>query len=86
LIIAIAEYFLPVSQNLDFNESEVSEISDERLNFFYQEFLFKEGLGPTGEEAWNTLFDDDNYSRDIASERLSFLFNAMLQTPEYQLM
>jgi len=86
LIVAIAEYFLPVSQNLDFNESEVSEISDERLNFFYQEFLFKEGLGPTGEEAWNTLFDDDNYSRDIASERLSFLFNAMLQTPEYQLM
>ena len=45
----------------------------------------KEGLGDTGEEAWDQIWDSD-YDADIVSERLAFLLNAMLQTPEYQLM
>lgn len=85
LITTLISYFFPVSDNLDFEENENGDITDERLNYFLQEFLFKEGLGDTGEEAWTALWDEVNPGAR-ASERLSFLFNALLQSPEYQLM
>ncbi|MBV6645608.1 MAG: DUF1800 family protein [Cyclobacteriaceae bacterium] len=85
LITELISYFFPVADDLDFN-NPTGEITPERLNFFYQEFLLQEGLGDVGEEAWDQLWDGANFNADIASERLSFLFNALLQTPEYQLM
>ncbi len=86
LIKELARYFQPVSENLSFEiMGSESEITPERLNFYLQEFLFKEGLAESGEEAWDAIWDT-NYDADIVSERLAFLLNAMLQTPEYQLM
>ena len=77
--------FLPVTDNLSFDEGSDGEISIQRLNFFYQEFMFKEGLGDPGEDAWISLWEDD-FNANIAAERLTFLFNEILQSPEYQLM
>lgn len=57
----------------------------ERLNFFYGEFMEREGIGEPGEAAWIDLWDN-NFNPNIAAERLSFLFNAIMQSPEYQLM
>ncbi|MGB3469144.1 MAG: DUF1800 family protein, partial [Cyclobacteriaceae bacterium] len=86
LIPEIARYFLPVSDGLTFETGDTSgEITPERLNFYLQEFLFREGLAEPGEAAWDAIWDN-NYDADIVSERLAFLLNAMLQTPEYQLM
>ncbi|MEL6556636.1 MAG: DUF1800 family protein [Bacteroidota bacterium] len=86
LIAEVARYMLPVSDNLSFDTAaDTGEITPERLNFYLQEFLFREGLGETGEAAWDAIWDS-NYDADIVSERLAFLLNAMLQTPEYQLM
>lgn len=86
LIPELARYLLPVSDDLSFDlGSNTGEITPERLNFYFQEFLFREGLAETGEAAWDAIWDN-NYDADIVSERLAFLLNAMLQTPEYQLM
>ncbi len=84
-IIEVATLFLPVSENIDFSDNSLGELTSERLNFFYQEFLFKEGLGDPGEEPWTDLWEN-NFNENIAAERLTFLFNAILQSPEYQLM
>ena len=86
LITEVARFLLPVSNNLSFDLSDSNgELTPERLNFYLQEFVEKEGLGETGEAAWDALWDSD-YDADIVSERLAFLLNAMLQSPEYQLM
>jgi len=86
LIPELSRILLPVSDDLSFELGTTSgEITPERLNFYFQEFLFREGLAETGEAAWDAIWDN-NYDADIVSERLAFLLNAMLQTPEYQLM
>ncbi len=86
LITELASYMMPVSDGLSFDEmSNTGEITPQRLNFYLQEFLFREGLGDPGEDAWTNMWPD-NVNSDIVAERLAFLLNAMLQTPEYQLM
>lgn len=86
LITELASYLLPVSDDLSFDELDTSgEITPQRLNFYLQEFLFREGLGDPGEDAWTNMWPD-NVNGDIVAERLAFLVNSMLQTPEYQLM
>jgi len=58
LITELIRFLQPVSDNLSFEEDAVGgEVTPERLNFYLQEFLFKEGLGDTGEEAWDALWD-----------------------------
>lgn len=85
LITTLISYFFPLSDNLEFVEDSNGDITNERLSYFLQEFLFKEGLSDTGEDAWTALWEEDNPGAR-ASERLSFLFNALLQSPEFQLM
>ena len=86
LVTEIVSYFLPVSDDLSYDEgSTAGEITPQRLTFYLQEFLEKEGLGTPGEAAWTNMFPD-NVNRDFVAERISFLLNAVLQTPEYQLM
>ncbi|MCG8450249.1 MAG: hypothetical protein MI725_11825, partial [Pirellulales bacterium] len=81
----IVSLLLPVSDNISFTDDSTAEMTIERLNFFYQEFMFKEGIGEPGEEAWIDLWEN-NFNPNIAAERLTFLFNAIMQSPEYQLM
>ncbi|MFY0689725.1 MAG: DUF1800 family protein [Cyclobacteriaceae bacterium] len=85
-ILEVITYLLPVYDEADFTETDNGELTNSRLNYFRQQFLEQEGLGATGAQAWNDLWDDANFNNAIAGERLSFLFNAILQTPEFQLM
>jgi uncharacterized protein (DUF1800 family) len=79
LILEIAKYLFPVSDGLTFNDpgAAVSPLTPPRLNFFLERFLqdFDEAYWT---ERWNENAGD-------LREQLEFLFNAMLQTPEYQL-
>lgn len=82
LVIALAEYFLPMAEELSF-ESETSELTVRRLNFFKEKLLFDGNPDPEAywTERWTLQIDREDVSR-----QLNDLFNAMLQSPEYQLM
>lgn len=79
LIIQMARTFLPVADNLTFDEDadDSSGLTARRLNYFKERFLqeFDEAYWTT---RWNAGAGD-------LREQLTFLFNAMLQSPEYQL-
>lgn len=79
LVIALANYFFPVADNLNFDEAadDTSGLTARRLNYFLQRFLqqFDEAYWTN---RWNIRAADLRLQLDI-------LFNAMLQSPEYQL-
>lgn len=79
LIIELARYLLPHSDNLTFDENadDTSSLTAERLNYFKERFLQQ-----FDEAYWTTRWDQS--AQDLR-EQLEFLFNAMLQSPEYQL-
>ncbi|WP_420317696.1 DUF1800 domain-containing protein [Ekhidna sp.] len=85
LIIAIAEYFLPTTENLSFDTPDVGELTVERLNYFLSAFLFSPQIDPDPEASW-TFRWDNGIDMDTVRNQLTGLFNAMLQSPEYQLM
>ena len=82
LVIALAEYFLPMSEELSF-EAETSELTARRLNFFKEKLLFDGNPDPEAywTERWTLQIDREDVSRQLFD-----LLNAMLQSPEYQLM
>lgn len=88
LIIAMAPYLYPFADNLDF-DADGGDLTKERLRYFLQAFLQFGDYDNTAEvndanAAWADLYgDDSNYLE--AGEYVKRLFNAMLQTPEYQL-
>ncbi len=84
LIIAVAEYFLPSADNLDFN-SDTGELTSDRLNYFLTVFLFSPQIDSEPESAWTNRWNN-NLDPETVANQLTNLFNAMLQTPEYQLM
>lgn len=79
LIMAIAQVLLPVADNLTFDDlaDNTSGLTAQRLNYFKERFLqeFDEAYWT---DRWNSAAGD-------LREQLEFLFNAMLQSPEYQL-
>ena len=79
LIIALAQTLLPMAENLTFDEDadDNSALTARRLNYFKERFLqqFDEAYWT---DRWN------NGAGDLR-DQLEFLFNAMLQSPEYQL-
>ena len=81
-VIAIAEYFLPVSDDLSFTV-EGGELTIERLSYFRQQILFEGNADP--EAYWSERWTNGTSREDI-SQLLLQLINAMLQSPEYQLM
>lgn len=85
LIIAIAERFLPISENLSFDESSTGELTIERLNYFLTVFLFSPQIDTDPEASW-TFRWDNGVDDEVVTNQLVNLFNSMLQTPEYQLM
>ena len=82
LIIALAEYFLPASENLSF-DNDTSELTVRRLNFFKSRMLFDGSADP--EAYWTENWNANTSVADL-SRLLSNTINAMLQSPEYQLM
>jgi uncharacterized protein (DUF1800 family) len=84
LIRTLADYLLPFSKNLTFEDSDDdvnSSLSSQRLNWF----LAKMFDGILSEAEWADYWNNrpDEYA-DIR-RALQNLLNAMLQTPEYQL-
>jgi len=85
LIIDLASYFLPYGDNLSFEPSETSELTNQRLNYFLEAFLYSPQIDDDPEAGWTERWTNE---RDLETVRnqLANLLNAMLQTPEYQLM
>jgi uncharacterized protein (DUF1800 family) len=78
LVLAIALYHFPVTDNLTFDEaSTLSPLTHRRLKYFLDRFL-----QDFTEEYWTTRWNEG--AADLR-DQLEFLFNAMLQSPEYQL-
>ncbi len=79
LVIELAKYLLPLSDNLTFDENadDTSSLTAQRLNYFKERFLQQ-----FDEAYWTTRWQQ---SAPDLREQLEFLFNAMLQSPEHQL-
>ena len=86
LIIALAEYLLPVSDNLTFSDNDgTAEITGERLRYFRHAFLFDPQIDADPLSAW-TFRWNNLVEVEVVRNQLKNLMNAMLQSPEYQLM
>jgi uncharacterized protein (DUF1800 family) len=79
LIIELSKYFLPVTDNLTFDDAsdDAATLTAQRLNYFKERFLQQ-----FDESYWTTRWTE---GADDLHDQLEFLFNAMLQSPEYQL-
>lgn len=79
LVIELAKYLLPVTDNLTFDDAadDSSGLTAKRINYFKERFL------QTFDEAyWTTRWNEG--AGDLR-DQLEFLFNALMQSPEYQL-
>ncbi len=84
LIIELAKYLLPVNENLTFTvgADTNSGLTAARMNYFLSAFLGMIDANP--EAAWTTRWNT-NSDPDTVEMQLKNLFNAMMQSPEYQL-
>lgn len=87
LIIAYIQYLFPVHFDLtyDTDADDNSGLTAERMNYFLQAFLYEPQLDADPEGEWTNRWND-NYEMDVVEGQLLKLANALLQTPEYQLM
>jgi len=86
LIIELARYLLPVSNNLTFDSAadDTATITAERLNYFLVSFLENPKIDDDPEGAW-TIRWTNGFDPETVKRQLENLINAMLQSPEYQL-
>jgi uncharacterized protein (DUF1800 family) len=88
LIKELAQYILPVSDNLTFQvipdtADDTATLTAIRLNYFKKRFLQDlRGGSLTPEDYWTKRWTE---KADDLNFQLEFLFNAMMQSPEYQL-
>lgn len=87
LIIAYIKYLFPVHFNLTYDNAadDNAGLTAERLNYFLQAFLYEPQLDADPEGEWTNRWNA-NYEMDVVYGQLLKLANALLQTPEYQLM
>ena len=87
LIKAYITDLFPVHFNLTFDpdNDDTSGITAERLSYFLKAFLFEPQIDTDPEAAWTTRWTN-NFDPDVVEGQLLKLMNALLQTPEYQLM
>ena len=79
LVIMLANYLLPVTDNLTYDDAadDTSGLTARRVTYFKERFL------QTFDEAyWTTRWNEG--AGDLG-DQLEFLFNALMQSPEYQL-
>lgn len=86
LIIELAKYLLPLSDNLTFDAAadDAAGLTAERLNYFLSAFLKNPEIDANPEAAW-TLRWTTQVDMEVVTNQLRNLFNAMMQSPEYQL-
>jgi uncharacterized protein (DUF1800 family) len=84
LVIELARYLLPLTDNLTFdtNADDTATLTAERLNYFLITFL--SDFDPDPEAAWTNRYTTQTGLATMQGQ-LQNLFNAMLQSPEYQL-
>lgn len=86
LVIELVSYLLPLADNLTFDSTQdetlESTITAERLNYFLVTFL--SDFDPDPEAAWTNRYTNQ-IGISTMQGQLQNLFNAMLQSPEYQL-
>ncbi len=85
LVVALAQYFLPVSQTLSFDDPSTSELTNSRLVYFLDRFL--QDFDPDPEASWTIRWDGASTEQvEFMTRQLNSLMEAMLESPEYQLM
>ena len=85
LVIEIASHFLALTDNLSYQNPASSPLTEERLNYFLNAFLKTFQIDENPEEAW-TFRWTQGVDPETVERQLQDLFNAILQSPEYQLM
>ena len=86
LIIELAKYLLPLADNLTFDTAadDTSGLTAERLNYFLTAFLKSPQLDADPEASWTFRWNNP-VDPEVVRRQLENLFNAMMQSPEYQL-
>ncbi len=86
LIIELAKYLLPQAENLTFDTTldDNSGLTAERMNYFLTAFLKSPQIDADPEAAWTDRWSHP-YEPEVVPNQLASLFNAMMQSPEYQL-
>ncbi|MBN8654020.1 MAG: DUF1800 family protein [Cytophagales bacterium] len=86
LIVELAKYLLPLSDNLTFDTAtdDNAGLTAERLNYFLTAFLKSPQIDADPEGAWTFRWNNP-VDMEVVRRQLENLFNAMLQSPEYQL-
>ncbi len=84
LVAEVCKQLLSVSSNVSFGD-DASELTEERLSYFLNAFLLTFAIDENPEEAW-TIRWTNGFDPEVVSRQLQDLFNAILQSPEYQLM
>jgi uncharacterized protein (DUF1800 family) len=86
LIIELAQYLLPLSDNLTYDTAtdDASGLTAERMNYFLTAFLKSPQIDADPEERWTYRWSNQE-DNEVIVNQLQSLFNAMMQSPEYQL-
>ena len=86
LIIELSKYLLPVNDNLTFDPAldDNSGLTAERLNYFLTAFLKSPQIDTDPEASWTFRWNNP-VDMEVVTNQLKSLFNAMMQSPEYQL-
>ncbi len=87
LIIELAKYLLPVNDNLTFDPAadDSSGLTAERLNYFLTAFLKSPQIDTDPEASWTFRWNNP-VDMEVVKKQLENLFNALMQSPEYQLL
>jgi len=86
LIIELAKYLLPLNDNLTYNTAldDTSGLTAERMNYFLTAFLKAPQIDADPEGSWTFRWTHP-VDPEVVTRQLENLFNAMMQSPEYQL-
>jgi uncharacterized protein (DUF1800 family) len=84
LVLELVRYLFPWADNLTFDQQadDTATITAERLNYFLTAFL--SDIDPDPESAWTYRWTQEVGIGTMTSQ-LQALFNALMQSPEYQL-
>lgn len=87
LIMAYVKYLLPVHGNLTFDPATDDDagLTAERLNYFLRAFLYEPQLDDNPEAEWTSRWNTMS-EVDVMKTQTDKLINALMQSPEFQLM
>jgi uncharacterized protein (DUF1800 family) len=86
LVKELAKFLLPLNENLTYSADAdaASGLTAARLNYFLTAFIKSPQIDADPEAAWNVRWTN-GFDPETVRSQLQNLFNAMMQSPEYQL-